>query len=100
MIEGKGWLDRILKWLDDRIGIYGHTIRPAPKYAYRLDYWLGSFVLASFILEVVTGALVALYYVPADPYKSTVYLIQQVPFGALLFSVHSWGGLRHGVLPS
>jgi len=89
--RGKGVLDRILKWLDDRIGIYGHTIRPAPKYAYRLDYWLGSFVLASFILEVVTGALLALYYVPADPYKSTVYLIQQVPFGALLFSVHSWG---------
>ncbi len=89
--EQESWLDRALEWLDERTGIYGHTLRQAPRYAYRLDFWLGSFVLASFLFEVVTGMLVALYYVPADPYASTSYLISSVPLGALLFSLHSWG---------
>ncbi|MEM2661641.1 MAG: cytochrome bc complex cytochrome b subunit [Metallosphaera sp.] len=92
MEEQEGtWLDRVLEWLDERTGLYGHTIRQAPRYAYRLDFWLGSFVLASFLFEVITGMLVALYYVPADPYVSTSYLISSVPLGALLFSLHSWG---------
>jgi Cytochrome b subunit of the bc complex len=87
----ESWLDKVLLWLDERTGIYGHTLRPAPRYAYRLDFWLGSFVLAAFAFEVVTGMLVALYYIPADPYASTTFLISQVPLGALLFSLHSWG---------
>ncbi|MEM4096435.1 MAG: cytochrome bc complex cytochrome b subunit [Metallosphaera sp.] len=89
--EERTWLDRVLEWLDERTGIYGHTIRQAPRYAYRLDFWLGSFVLGAFLFEVLTGMLIALYYVPADPYASTVYLISNVPLGALLFSLHSWG---------
>ncbi len=80
-----------MKWLDERLGIYGHVVRPAPKYAYRFDYWLGGLVLSSFIFEVITGALIALYYTPSDPYTATVYLISKVPYGALLFSLHSWG---------
>ena len=89
-VEEKTVIDKVLEWLDERIGIYGHTISRTPRYAFRLDYWLGSFVLASFTLAVITGALVALYYVPTDPYASTVYLISKVPFGALLFSIHTW----------
>ena len=88
--ERKSVVDRIFEWLDERVGIYGHTISRAPKFAFRLDYWLGSFVLASFVLAVVTGALLALYYVPTDPYASTTYLISKVPLGALLFSIHTW----------
>lgn len=86
-----GLFDRFMKWLDDRLGIYGHTLRPAPRYAYSIDYWLGGLVLSAFILEVITGALVALYYTPSDPYTSTTYLISKIPYGALLFSLHSWG---------
>ncbi|WP_390529015.1 cytochrome bc complex cytochrome b subunit [Sulfurisphaera ohwakuensis] len=88
--ERQSWLDKVFQWLDERVGIYGHTIAKAPRYAYRLDYWLGSMVLAAFTLAVITGALVALYYVPSDPYASTVYLITKVPYGALLFSIHTW----------
>ncbi|AAY81546.1 cytochrome b [Sulfolobus acidocaldarius] len=92
MVTQKGsTLDRILYWLDERLGIYGHTLRQAPRYAYSIDYWLGGFVLASLIFEIITGALTALYYTPSDPYTSTTYLISQVPYGALLFSLHSWG---------
>jgi quinol-cytochrome oxidoreductase complex cytochrome b subunit len=89
--ERRSLFDRFLTWLDERAGIYGHTIRPSPRYAFRLDYWLGSFVLAAFLLEVVTGPLIAIYYTPSDPYTSTKYLISSVPFGALLFSIHTWG---------
>lgn len=89
--EQQGLLDRFLRWLDDRMGIYGHTLRPAPRYAYRIDYWLGGFVLSAFLFELLTGPIVALYYTPDDPYASTVYLISKVPYGALLFSLHSWG---------
>ena len=88
--ENKSVLDKVFEWLDERVGIYGHTIARAPKFAFRLDYWLGSFVLASFVLAVITGALVALYYIPTDPYASTTYLISNVPLGALLFSIHTW----------
>jgi len=89
--QSKTTLDKILDWLDERMGIYGHTLRPSPRYGFRLDYWLGSFVLGSFLFEVISGMLVAVYYVPGDPYKSTVFLIQNVPYGGLLFSLHSWG---------
>ncbi|NON63632.1 cytochrome bc complex cytochrome b subunit [Acidianus sp. RZ1] len=85
------YFDRFMEWMDERLGIYGHTLRPAPKYAYRFDYWLGGLVLSSFIFEVITGALIAIYYSPSDPYVSTTYLISKVPYGALLFSLHSWG---------
>jgi quinol-cytochrome oxidoreductase complex cytochrome b subunit len=87
----QGLFDRFMRWLDERLGIYGHTLRPAPRYAYSIDYWLGGLVLSAFIFEVITGALIALYYTPSDPYTSTTYLISKVPYGALLFSLHSWG---------
>ncbi|BBD73007.1 cytochrome b6 [Sulfodiicoccus acidiphilus] len=89
--QSKTTLDRILDWLDERLGIYGHTLRQSPRYGFRLDYWLGSFVLGAFVFEVITGMLVAIYYVPGDPYQSTLFLIQNVPYGGLLFSLHSWG---------
>ncbi|MEM4086784.1 MAG: cytochrome bc complex cytochrome b subunit [Saccharolobus sp.] len=91
MADNEGLFDRFMKWLDERLGIYGHTLRPAPRYAYSIDYWLGGLVLSAFIFEIVTGALIALYYTPSDPYTSTTYLISKVPYGALLFSLHSWG---------
>ncbi|WP_338598778.1 cytochrome bc complex cytochrome b subunit [Sulfolobus tengchongensis] len=89
--ERSGLFDRFMRWLDERLGIYGHTLRPAPRYAYSIDYWLGGLVLSAFIFEVITGALIALYYTPSDPYTATTYLISKVPYGALLFSLHSWG---------
>ena len=68
-------------------------------------YYLGGLIAVLFMIEVVTGVLLGLYYVPSasyapgtsgeagDPslaYQSVVYIITQVPFGAILRGVHHW----------
>jgi len=88
----ESWLDKVLLWLDERTGIYGHTLRPAPRYAYRLDFWLGSFVLAAFAFEVLpaccsivlyTGRSLRLNNVPHIPGSLRGPTVQPAQLGCL-----------------
>ena len=104
------WLDTRVRLQDDRTmsnGAYYNLQRqmpltPAEKYKLRIIwYWyplycLGGISFLSFIILVITGTVLGIYYVPGgegDPspaYASMQYIMTQLPFGYILRAVHHW----------
>ncbi len=56
-------------------------------------YYLGGLTLFFFMVQGVTGILLALYYEPTSDtaYDSILFIMHRVNFGWLIRSVHSWG---------
>jgi cytochrome b6 len=87
---------RILQWLDERVGWSGlaeqleHKTVPTHRHSYW--YYFGGVTLFLFGVQVVTGALLLLYYRPSanEAFESVQYIMTQVEFGWLVRSVHSW----------
>ena len=107
----------VFSWLDTRFrlqdywnmskGAYYNMHRQMPlthaeKYKLRIIwYWyplycLGGISFLSFIILVITGTVLGIYYVPGgegDPspaYASMQYIMTQLPFGYILRAVHHW----------
>lgn len=55
-------------------------------------YFLGGIALLTVVVQSVTGVLLALYYRPSpeSAYESILYIMNDVPFGWLIRSMHSW----------
>jgi quinol-cytochrome oxidoreductase complex cytochrome b subunit len=55
-------------------------------------YYLGGITLFFFMVQVITGILLALYYQPTpdSAYDSILFIMNQVNFGWLIRSIHSW----------
>jgi quinol-cytochrome oxidoreductase complex cytochrome b subunit len=55
-------------------------------------YFLGGMTLFFLGVQTITGILLALYYRPSPDaaYQSILYIMNQVPFGWLIRSIHSW----------
>jgi quinol-cytochrome oxidoreductase complex cytochrome b subunit/mono/diheme cytochrome c family protein len=53
----------------------------------------GSLLLFAFLLQVVTGILLAMNYAPSDKtaWPSVKFIQEEVPLGAFVRSVHHWG---------
>lgn len=89
------WIATIIDWLDERIGVRQlvqlliHVEIPRSAHT----YYLGGITLFVFGSQGVTGVLLSLYYQPTPEaaYNSILYIMNQVPFGWLIRSVHSWG---------
>jgi cytochrome b6 len=87
---------RAAEWLDDRlrIGILaelaGH--KTVPVHRYTVFYYLGGMTLFFFVVQVVTGILLMLYYRPSaeSAFESVEFIMTRVPFGWLIRSIHSW----------
>jgi ubiquinol-cytochrome c reductase cytochrome b subunit len=83
-------------WLQDRLNIEAIWralfIRKIP-FGVNLLYTLGFASLALFLVQVLTGTILALYYSPSPDhaYDSIEYLITQVPFGQVIRGIHHWG---------
>ena len=83
-------------WLDDRIDLTGirRTLldREVPD---RLTWWhtLGSAVLTVFMVQVVTGIVLATFYsaAPDHAYESIQFMQREVTAGSLLRAMHRWG---------
>ena len=87
---------KIKAWLDDRFG-WDELIAPLRHKTvplHRLSYWyfLGGITLFLFIIQVLTGILLLLYYRPGanEAFESVQYIMTQVQFGWLIRSIHSW----------
>lgn len=83
-------------WLDDRFG-WDDLVAPLRKKTvptHDLTYWyfLGGITLFLFVIQVLTGILLLLYYRPGanEAFESVQYIMTQVQFGWLIRSVHSW----------
>jgi ubiquinol-cytochrome c reductase cytochrome b subunit len=83
-------------WLDQRTGLVTLTkdflTEDVPGGA---SYWyaFGSATLFAMIIQIVTGIFLCFYYAPstATAYESTKFLIEKVPLGHLVLSLHYWG---------
>ncbi len=90
-------------WLDERLDLAGIKRalldREVPD---RLTWWhtLGSAVLTVFVVQVVTGVVLATYYSPSPDhaYESVRFIQSQVASGALLRGIHHWGASAMVVL--
>jgi cytochrome b6 len=83
-------------WLEERIPIAplreAALHKTVPVHRYSVFYYLGGMTLFFFVVQVVTGILLMLYYRPAPDgaFESVEFLMTTVPFGWLLRSIHSW----------
>jgi ubiquinol-cytochrome c reductase cytochrome b subunit len=84
-------------WLDHRLKL-GATIRetaehPVPRNTASWLYVFGSAALTVFLLQVVTGILLALIYVPSagEAWNSLQTLNHSVSLGWFIRALHGWG---------
>lgn len=84
---------RFVEWFKDRFGLQTNVLRPVPEYSMNPLYWLGALTVIAFGLQVLTGLLMLIYYVPTtdQAYSSTAFIIKVVPLGWLLETVHLYG---------
>jgi quinol-cytochrome oxidoreductase complex cytochrome b subunit len=84
------------RWIDERIGmdsirnILAH--KTVPVHSATIWYYFGGITLFLFLIQVVTGILLMLYYRPTttEAYESVQFIMTKVEFGWLIRSVHSW----------
>ncbi len=89
--------EKIYKWLDDRFKL-SELLPPIVKHPAPLNvvsnplYCLGGTAFLCFLILVITGIFLAMYYkpTPAEAYKSVEHIMTAVPMGSLIRSVHSW----------
>ncbi len=93
----------IFRWLDERLDLRRAKRdlldREVPA---RLTWWhtLGSATLTVFLVQVITGAILATYYSasPDHAYDSIRYITREVASGPLLRGIHHWGASAMVVL--
>jgi ubiquinol-cytochrome c reductase cytochrome b subunit len=91
------WIESLGEWIDQRLQL-GGPIREAslhrvPQSSASWWYVFGSAALTVFILQVVTGILLALVYVPsaAEAWNSLQTLNHDLTLGWFLRAMHGWG---------
>ncbi len=89
-------LKKINSWIEERLDL--STLRhltlekTVPKHRYTPFHLFGGVALFFFMVQIVTGILLLLYYKPTagEAYKSVEFIVTQVPYGWLIRSIHSW----------
>jgi len=85
-----------MQWLEERVG--WESIREfashktVPIHSATIWYYFGGITLFLFVIQVLTGILLLLYYrpTPTEAYESVQFIMTQVEFGWLIRSVHGW----------
>jgi len=89
-------IENIKSWLDERLSISTLVSfaqkKEVPVYRHSIWYYFGGMTLFLFVVQVVTGILLLLYYRPSseNAFESVQFIITEVKFGWLIRSVHSW----------
>ncbi len=85
------------QWLQDRFPISGRQIReltnePVPYHLKRWWFALGGTPAYLFVVQILTGILLAMYYQPAagTAYESVRYITEEAAFGWYIRSIHKW----------
>ena len=95
-------ITRLGDWLDERVGFRtiweAIFLRKIPKVNW--FYTLGSATLFVALLQITTGILLTIYYVPTPDhaYSSVQYISTQLPAGWLIRGLHHWGASAMVVL--
>ncbi len=92
----KPYLTRCYKWIDDRVHLDSLVNYMGKKYVpvhrNSIWYYFGGVTLFLFIVQVVTGILLLLYYKSGEQlaFESIQFIMSKVQFGWLIRSIHSW----------
>src|SRR5213080_3664886 len=92
-----GVIGQIGQWFDQRLqlaaGIRATAEHPVPRNTASWWYVFGSAALTVFLLQLVTGILLALIYVPSagEAWKSLQALNHDVALGWFIRALHGWG---------
>jgi cytochrome b6 len=89
----------------ERLGLDGLAVlakkKQVPIHRSTVFYFLGGMALFLFVIQVITGMLLSLYYKPSpdQAFESVRAIMTEVEFGWLIRSIHSWSAnLLIGVL--
>jgi len=84
-------------WLQERIPIRGEQLQeltnePVPNHLKRWWFALGGTPAYLFVVQIITGILLAFYYQPAaaSAFESVRYITEEATFGWFLRSLHKW----------
>src|SRR6478752_4968455 len=83
-------------WLNDRLGLASIRAlidhKTVPVHSATMWYYFGGITLFLFIIQVMTGVLLLLYYRPSatEAYESVQFIVTKVEFGWLIRNIHSW----------
>jgi hypothetical protein len=92
----KPLIPRAAGWVDERYqlaeGLSKVLGKPVPRYALRWWYCLGGMTAFLFVVQGLTGILLAFYYrpTPEAAYASIQFIETQVRFGAAIRAIHHW----------
>jgi cytochrome b6 len=83
-------------WVQERIDLSGirelvrHKVVPVHRHT--IWYYFGGMTLFLFVIQVLTGILLLLYYRPSaeEAFESVQFIMTEVQFGWLIRSIHSW----------
>lgn len=87
---------RLYNWVDERLHIQDLVdymgSKEVPLHGHSIFYYLGGLTMFLFMIQVVTGILLLMYYRPGadSAYESVKFIISEVTFGWLIRSLHSW----------
>ena len=91
-------MQALMRWWQTRVPITGEQLRtltnePVPNHMKHWWFCLGGTPAYLFVIQVVTGILLAFYYQPtADAaYESVEHITNQVTLGWYFRSLHKWG---------
>lgn len=91
------WIKKTYDWFERRLQIEGPVkdavLHKVPRNTASWWYVFGSAAFTLLMLQVVTGILLALVYVPsaAEAWNSLNILNHQIPLGWFLRALHGWG---------
>ncbi|NOY89128.1 MAG: cytochrome bc complex cytochrome b subunit [FCB group bacterium] len=91
-----GLVKNVYRWIDDRFQINAlvdyMSHKEVPVHRHSAFYYFGGIALFLFIVQVITGILLLMYYRPGadSAYESVRFIITNVSFGWLIRALHSW----------
>jgi cytochrome b6 len=86
----------VRSWFDDRLPVTEAqefaSHKTVPTHRLSVFYYLGGMTMFFFVIQVVTGIMLMLYYRPSaeEAFESVEFIMTVVPFGWLIRSIHSW----------
>ena len=87
----------VARWLGERVPVSGDQLRevtnePVPNHLKHWWFCLGGTPAYLFLVQIVTGILLAIYYepTPAEAYQSVEYITEGAAYGWLLRGIHKW----------
>ncbi len=89
-------VDNLMAWLNDRVPLKEAqefaSHKTVPVHRLSAIYYLGGMTMFFFLIQVMTGIMLMLYYRPSadQAFESVEFIMTTVPFGWLIRSIHSW----------